>query len=203
MKRKVYISSEEAFDALRSSVESYLSISLFCYEELCKRLVVKHIPRGERLVEEGRVCDYLYFLASGFCFCYYVRDGKEFVTDLFGQGEFAFISHSFWGRRNCLFNVRASEDTTFLVLGYSDFMTLFKDFPDFKELTARIVIQRLIRQECIEPVFRCHAAKARILHFYKSHQIQEWMQHIPQYRIASWLDMTPEVFAKIWGRLDE
>lgn len=203
MKAKVYLSSEAAFDALRSSVESYLSISSDYYEELCKRLTLKRIPRGEMLIGEGQVCDYLYFLAGGFCFTYYVRDGKEFVTNLFAEGEFVFISHSFFGRRNSLFNMKTSENCTFLVLGYSDFIELFKEYQEFKELITWLVIQRLILQECIEPVFRCHTAKARILHFYKSHQIQEWMQHIPQYRIASWLNMTPEVFAKIWGRLDE
>lgn len=106
-------------------------------------------------------------------------------------------------RRNSLFNMKMSENCTFLVLGYSDFIELFKEFPEFKELITWLVIQRLILREYLEPVFRCHTAKARIQHFYKSHQIQEWMQHIPPYRIASWLNMTPEVFAKIWGRLDE
>lgn len=198
-----YISSEEALNAFRSSVESYLGTSSIYYEELCKRLVLKFIPKGEIFVSEGQVCNYFYFLASGFCFRYYVRDGKEFITDFFEEGEFAFISHSFFARRNSLFNMRTSENCTFLVLGYTDFLTLFKDFPDFRELLFQVFLQRFIRQECIEPIFRCYTAKERILYFYRSHQIQHWIQHIPQYRIASRLNMTPEVFAKIWGQLRE
>lgn len=203
MKRNAYISSEEAFDTLRSFVESYLDISSLSYEELCKCLVLKYVPKGETFVSEGQVCNYLYFLANGFCFHYYVREGREFVTDFFEKGQFAFISSSFFLRQNALSNMRTSENSTFLVLGYTDFERLFKDFHDFKELIFRIVLQRIIRKECTEPVFRCYPAKERILYFYRSHQIQNWIQHIPQYRIASRLNMTPEVFAKIWGQLRE
>lgn len=198
-----YISSEEAFNALRLSVESYLRTSSIYYEELCKRLVVKDIPKGEIFVSEGQACNFFYFLADGFCFRYYVREGKEFITDFFEVGEFAFITHSFFAHQNSLFNMRTSENSTFLVLGYADCMKLCEDFPDFKELIFQIVLQQFIRKECIEPIFRCYTAKERILHFYKSHQIQNWIQHIPQYRIASRLNMTPEVFAKIWGGLRE
>lgn len=82
-------------------------------------------------------------------------------------------------------------------------MKLCEDFPDFKELIFQIVLQQFIRKECIEPIFRCYTAKERVLHFYKSHQIQNWIQHVPQYRIASRVNMTAEVFAKIWGGLRE
>lgn len=198
-----YISSEEALNALRSSVESYLDTSSICYEEFCKRLVLKSIPQREVFISEGQVCNYLYFLADGFCFRYYVREGKEYVTNFFEKGEFVFISHSFFARRNSLFNMKTSENCTFLVLGYTDFTTLLKDFPDFRELVFQVILRQFIRQECIEPIFRCYTAKERILYFYQSHQIQNWIQHIPQYRIASRLHMTPEVFAKIWGRLRE
>lgn len=105
-----------------------------------------------------------------------------------------------WGY--LFFTVKTSECSTILVLGYTDFVMLFRDFPEFRALMFRIAVHRFIRQESVEYVFRCFTAEERIVHFWKLHQLQEWIQHIPQYRIASWLNMTPETFAKIWGSLN-
>lgn len=202
MKTNLYISSEEALETFRSFVRMYEATSAGYFEELCKRLSVKNFSKGEIILSEGQVCDHIYFLADGFCFSYYVRDGKEFIMDLFSRGEFCVLYHSFFARRNSLFTVKTSEYSTLLLLGYSDFMTLFREFPGFRQLMFQIAIHRFVRQESVEYVFRCFTAEERIVHFCQLHQLQEWIQHIPQYRIASWLNMAPETFAKIWGKLN-
>lgn len=202
MKTNLYISSEEALEIFHSFVRMYETASGGYFEELCKRLSVKNFSKGEIILSEGQVCDHIYFLADGFCFSYYVRDGKEFITDFFSQGEFCVLYHSFFARHNSLFTVKTSECSTLLLLGYSDFITLFRDFSGFRQLMFQIAVRRFIRQESIEYVFRCFTAEERIVHFCQLHQLQEWIQHIPQYRIASWLNMAPETFAKIWGKLD-
>lgn len=202
MKTNLYLSSEEALETFRAFVQMYEDTSGSYFEELCKCLAIKNIPKGEILLSEGQVCDHIYFLANGFCFCYYIRDGKEFITDFFSRGEFCLLYHSFFARRNSLFTMKTSEYSTVLMLGYTDFVRLFRDFPEFRALMFRIAVHRFIRQESVEYVFRCFTAEERIVHFWKLHQLQEWIQHIPQYRIASWLNMTPETFAKIWGSLN-
>lgn len=201
MKNHSFASQEDIFDSLQSALTSYHIHSASYYEEFCKRALVRNALKGETLVAEGQVCDSLFFVVEGFCFCYYIRDGKECIMDFFRKGEFAVIFHSFWKRQPSFLTLKTSEKTTVLVLKYTDFVWLFDAFPDFRELIFLIQMNYLIREETVRCVLRCYSAEERILFFLKSHEIQLFMRHIPQYRIASWLNMAPETFAKIWGQL--
>ena len=47
---------------------------------------------------------------------------------------------------------------------------------------------------------RSNNAEGRIRYYQDTHDIQFLLQHVPQYSVASYLNMTPETFAKIWGQ---
>lgn len=202
MKTNLFTSHEESFNFLQFCLESYHKSSGVYFEELCKRTVVKNLLKGEILVADGQICDYYYFFVEGFCFSYYTKDGKECIMDFFQKSDFATIYHSFWDRTCSCFTVKTSENSTVLMVKYSDFIWLLEHYPTFSELMFLLLIRRLMSEEVRRYVIHCYMAEERILHFVKTKEIQEFMQHIPQYRIASWLNMAPETFAKLWGQID-
>lgn len=202
MKTNLFASQEETFDLLQSILESYHKNSGMYYDELCKRSTVRNISKGETIIAEGQICDSCYFLITGFCFSYYSKEGKECIMDFFQKGDFMTVHHSFWERTSSNFTVKSSESSIVLMVKYSDFIWLLENYPDFRELLFLILIRHVMSEETRRYVIRCYMAEERIFRFVKSKEIQEFMKHIPQYRIASWLNMAPETFAKLWGQLD-
>ena len=47
--------------------------------------------KGELLLTENRVCNVLFFIAGGFCSCFYNKDGKECVMRFAGDGNFLYV----------------------------------------------------------------------------------------------------------------
>lgn len=202
MKNKSFISQEEVYTVLQSYLVENHYISDECFNELCRRIVIKTAKKEEVVSAEGQICDHIFFVAQGFCFTYCIWEGKEYILDFFKEGTFALIFHSFFGHQSSFLNMKVSEHSTLAVLKHSDYIWLSNEYKDFRDVMCRIYTDSLIRLETIQRVFRCYTAEERINFFFKSHEIQFLMKHIPQYRIASWLNMAPETFAKIWGKIN-
>ena len=202
MKNESFISQDEVYLILRSFFCENQNVSIHCFNDLCQRTAIRNVRKGELILSEGQLCDYLFFIARGFCFTYYVWEGKEHVLDFFKEGTFAFVFHSFFKRQSSCFNVRVSENSTLVGLKYSDFMDLSKNYGEFRDMMCRLYIEYWIKREVYQHVFRCYTAEERIFFFLKSHEIQDLMRHVPQYRIASWLNMAPETFAKLCGSIN-
>ena len=202
MKNESFISQDEVYLILRSFLCENHNISIPCFNELWQQATVKNIKKGGLVLSEGQLCEHIFFIAQGFCFTYYVWEGKEHVLDFFKKGSFAIVFHSFFKRQSSFFNIRVSENSTLVGLKYSDFIDLLNRYNEFNDMMCRLYIEYWIKRETNQHVFRCYTAEERIFFFLKSHEIQDLMRHVPQYRIASWLNMTPETFAKIWGSIN-
>lgn len=201
MNNKLCISKEEAYNIFKSFLVDSHSLAEDCLDELCQRVVFKTVKKGELILFEGQVCDNIFFIIQGFCFSYRVWEGKEYILNFFKEKTFVVIFHSFFLRQSSFLNLKVSENTTLAILKYSDFVYLFDQYAEFKSMMCHVYIENLVREETIQSVFRCNSAEERIYFFLRSHEIQYFMQHVPQYRIASWLNMAPETFAKLWGNL--
>lgn len=202
MKNESFISQDEVYLILRSFLCENHNISIPCFNEISQLSTIKNVRKGELVLSEGQLCDHIFFIAKGFCFTYYVWEGKEHVMDFFREGTFAIIFHSFFKRQSSLLNMRVSENSTLVSLKYSDFLYLLNSHSEFRDMMCRLYIEYWIKREINQHVFRCYTAEERIFFFLKSHEIQDLMRHVPQYRIASWLNMAPETFAKIWGSIN-
>lgn len=197
----MFISKEEAYISFRSFLTNNGSFSDECLNDLCQRIVFKMVRKGDLILLEGQICDNIFFVVQGFCFSYCIWEGKEYIVDFFREGSFAIVFHSFFLHQSSFLNLKASENTTLALLRYSDFVYLSDKYLEFKDLMSHIYIDKLVKEETVQCVFRCNTAEERIYFFFKTRDIQYFMQHVPQYRIASWLSMAPETFAKLWGNL--
>lgn len=83
MKNESFISQDEVYLILRSFFCENQNVSIHCFNDLCQRTAIRNVRKGELILSEGQLCDYLFFIARGFCFTYYVWEGKEHVLDFF------------------------------------------------------------------------------------------------------------------------
>lgn len=176
-------------------------------DEMCEAFFeccsLEHFKRGDLLVAEEMECNCLYFILQGFCSCYYVKDGKEYVLNFSQEGDFCLLPHSFLGGNKSLLNIKAMKKTMALCLRLEDFERLGENYPDFVKLFYHVLKGLVIKYEEREYRIRSNDAEGRIVYYQNIHELQHLLQHVPQYCVASWLNMTPETFAKILGRLNK
>jgi 4,5-DOPA dioxygenase extradiol len=74
------------------------------------------------MVEEGKVCNYIYFLTEGSCYSYISnKDGEENVIQFALEGYWISDLYSFFSGKNAIYTVRALEPTKVLVLRKENF----------------------------------------------------------------------------------
>ncbi|MCL3849773.1 Crp/Fnr family transcriptional regulator [Parabacteroides leei] len=167
---------------------------------LCEQKV---FSKKELLVSSGSGCNNLYFISEGFCVCYFEKDGREFVVRFFKEGDVCTPLHSFLGHKKSFFCVRANERTTALCISRKNFDYLWQHFDDFICLIYAVLEKHAVEFEEQFYWMRNLSSVERIRHCIETHEIQILLQRVPQYLVASYLQMTAEHYAKLQSRLNK
>ncbi|WP_217605587.1 Crp/Fnr family transcriptional regulator [Chitinophaga sp. GbtcB8] len=64
------------------------------WDDFSQKLLLKKYNKGEFLIREGQVENYIYFLNKGATRHYFIKDGKEFTVDFQFQGDFVTAYYS-------------------------------------------------------------------------------------------------------------
>ncbi|MFD2571577.1 Crp/Fnr family transcriptional regulator [Spirosoma soli] len=155
----------------------------------------KHLKEGELLVEEGTVCNYLYYVDRGLLRFFVWKDGVD-KTKFFTFDNYLFTSqYSFSTRQPAKENIQAVADCTLLQITYTDLQTLYEQIP-----TWRIFIQAVIQEvshftEEILTELQTETAEARYRKMLTEEP--EMIQRIPLKYLASYLGIAPQSLSRI------
>lgn len=193
---------EFAYKKLFSYLNRHCEIPDKMWSYICENSTIQTFAKNEIFINEDRECTNLYFIVSGFCACFYQKDGKEWIMYFIDESHFCLSFHSFFAKKKSLFNIKAMETTQVICIHRDHFDQLSKDYPEFVTIVYKMLENHLVETE--ERVFHMRSmnAKARVEYFMETKDIQNYMQHVHRYNIASYLNMTPETFAKLLGELN-
>lgn len=172
------------------------------FERISACCIQKEFARGDLLVTAGSSCPNLYLVLNGFCFSYFEKDGREQVMHFFGEGECCTPFSCFRGRKKSLLNVMANEDTTVLCISRENYDSLLQQSMEFLFFVNTIIEKAAIKYEEVYYQRRSKSALERVRNCRDTHEFQSLIKKVPQYRIASYLQMTPENFAKMQRNLN-
>lgn len=161
-------------------------------------LRVRTVPKGEYLVQQGNVCNYVSFINHGLLRMYYLVDGKERINEFFKEGEYCSDYRSFLLREPSATSIRAIEDTEVVDISFNDLQNLYKQIPE-ANIIGRLVAEELFIDICRRTTCEVNADAATRY----DNLIAEspWLlQRVPQYMIASYLGITPEALSRIKAR---
>ena len=148
------------------------------------------------LVNEGSLCEKIYFITRGSCYSYLLDDaGEQQVVQLAIEGYWISDLYSFFSGRNAIYSVEALEGTTVLALQRKNFddacetHTVFDRFFRLLIQNAYIALQyRLVKTKGAD-------ASSRYDEFVRLHP--DFVQRVPQYLIASYLGVKPQSLSRI------
>ena len=190
------------YEKMFTVMNNYHPVSESLRELIYDNSAPVRFTKGELLLTENRECNVLFFIAGGFCSCFYNKDGKECIIRFAGDGNFCTSWHSFLGKQRSLINIKATEDTTAVCFKREQFDKLWEESTEFVAVICRVLEMYAIESE--EKTFRMRSnqAEGRVRHCMDTREIHYLMKHVPRYNIASYLNMTQETFSKIFTQLN-
>lgn len=157
------------------------------------------ISKSKKLIEEGEVSEFLFFIQKGSVRSYYFRDDKDITISFSLEGEFITSMSSFITQTPSYENIEAMEDCEMWCISHKSLMDLFEEYHDLERAYRLLLEQYYIRLEehLIFSKFKNARERYEELIQYKP----EIIQKASVGQIASFLDMSIETLSRIRASL--
>lgn len=165
-------------------------------EAISQSIVYKKIKQHDFLVSEGKRCNHIAFLLSGFMRTFHIgEDGKEITSEFSLQNKFTSSYHSFYTRQVSFEYIQAMTDCEVLLISYDKLQKLYQHSFNMNVMGRRILenacVQREIRVKKMISLSALDYYKWFIKEFGDVYKVAQ-LQHI-----ASFLGVKPETLSRV------
>ena len=164
-----------------------------------KYFEVKDLKKKDFLLKDGKICNFIGFIADGAIRHFHVKDGVEKTCDISFEISWVTDYQSFTQSTSCIMNLQAMENTVVFVISKENLYKLYTEcnkFETFGRLMAEQVAQRATE---IAMSLSSDKPEERFQNLIKKHP--DLFQRIPQKYIASFLGVSPESLSRIRSRI--
>jgi len=165
------------------------------WEGLEKLLVLKKLKKGELLIREGEVCNYVSFINKGMMRIYINAVKQEVSLGFIGQNDYLSSYVSFLTRKPSHENIEALEDTEVLNLSYNSMQKLYKEFPIYEIVGRKIAENLFIMVSLRTNALLLLSPEERYNEMIENSPML--LQQLPQYMLASFIGITPRHLSRI------
>lgn len=185
-------------DSLLKYIHFLTDFSEESWEKLQPALTKKKFHKNELLLQEGQVCDTLFYVEKGYCKSYYEIDGIIKNTGFFFENEIATNITSFGTGLKSEFNIIACEPLTVVLFDKQKLLQIARQNPEVDALGRNCLRLLATKQEEFVTLFKLYAAKERLRYVEINYPLM--LQRIPLTQLASFLGVTRETLSRIRKR---
>jgi CRP-like cAMP-binding protein len=160
---------------------------------------IKKLNKKEFLLQDGKVCNFIGFIANGTIRHFHIKDGVEKTCDISFENSWVTDFQSFTHNTSCIMNLQAMEDTTVFVIRKVNLYKLYNEcnkYETFGRLMAEEVAQRATE---IAMSLSSDKPQERFQNLLKKQP--DLFQRVPQKYIANFLGVSPESLSRIRSRI--
>jgi CRP-like cAMP-binding protein len=183
------------YSKVKAYISQFIELSDQEWAEKEKLLIPKSLKKGELLLTEGQVCNFVSFVNEGYFRVFRLVDDKEVTVNFFFENSIASDYISFITRQPAKENIEALRDAEVLQLSYDSMQQLREQTPAFERFG------RIIAEKSFIALYKRSNAllykKPEELYLELRRQRPKIIERIPQYFIASYLGITPEYLSRI------
>lgn len=184
------------YTPLLDHIQKFIQLEPEELQQLTGYFEYKKLKKKELLLQEGNICDKQHFIVKGCCRMYINNEKGQEQTMQFGIENWWITDYlSFHNHTLTHFNIQAIETMEVISINSSSLEELLMKVPKL-ERYFRLVLQKAFgaSQFRIKFLFTL-SAEERYHHF--NNLFPDFVQRVPQYMIASYLDFSPEFLSKI------
>lgn len=180
---------------LKKYISKYVMLQNGELEYFASLLEAKTFTKKEYLLHSGSICKYQFFLVKGLVRTYYVDDsGTERIVQFGIENWWVTDMNSFIHQEPSLVNIQAIETTKVLCIRKDRLDQAYAKSHNIERLFRLITEKWLIAQQKHSQYMKS-SSKERYLRLVNA--IPNFVQRVPQYMIASYLDITPEYLSEL------
>ncbi|GAA3613424.1 Crp/Fnr family transcriptional regulator [Flavivirga amylovorans] len=152
--------------------------------------------KKEFILKEGEVCKIKFFITKGLIRIFEIdKKGNENIHHFGIENWWMTNMESFVTEQPSLLYIQALEETTLLTISKANLEKAFITIPKLERLFRIITEKMVIAIDRKNEHFLKMTSKERYLGFIK--ELKDFSQRVPQYMIASYLDITPEYLSEL------
>ncbi len=160
---------------------------------------VKHLKKKEFLLQDGKVCNFIGFIAEGSIRHFHVKDGVEKTCDISFENSWTTDFQSFTHNTSGIMNLQAMEPTMVFIIRKENLYKLYsvcRQYETFGRLMAEQVAQRATE---IAMSLSSEKPEERFANLMRKQP--DLFQRVPQKYIANFLGISPESLSRIRNRI--
>lgn len=160
---------------------------------------VKNLKKKEFLLQNGKICNFIGFIAKGSIRHFHIKEGVEKTCDIAFENAWVTDFHSFTHDAPCIINLQALEDTRIFFIQKENLYKLYQicsTYETFGRLMAEQVAQRATE---IAMSLSSDKPEERFQNLLKKQP--DLFQRVPQKYIANFLGISPESLSRIRHRV--
>ncbi|WP_282124197.1 Crp/Fnr family transcriptional regulator [Algibacter mikhailovii] len=183
-------------EQVKTYLNRYVLFSDSEIDEIYSKLSYKTVPKKDFILREGQVCKKKYFILNGLLRSFYIDSkGNEKITQFALENWWVTDMESFINQTPALSSIQALEKTEVLIIDKIDLENLYVSIPKLERLFRIITENMLIAIQRRNNVYLQMKSKDRYFDLIK--QLPNFIQRVPQYMIASYLEITPEYLSEL------
>lgn len=165
-------------------------------DRIQKSLFTKTYKKGEFLLEENKVCGHKFFILKGLVRAFHTdHKGNEKVNLFAIENWWITDMDSLINQKPSFNTIQALENSQVLILSKDDLETLYLQVPKLERVFRLITEKFAIALQRKDEIFMKRNSSQRYFNLVQS--IPNFVQRVPQYMIASYLDITPEYLSEL------
>lgn len=188
--------SKKPKEQIKKYIERYVTLTEEEHDEFYKALDTVTVKKKEHLILEGAYCTKQYFILEGLLRMYHVDEKGDDHIELFAIENW-WVTHmdSFVNGTPSNAALQALENSKLLVLEKHKLESLYIKIPKLERLFRKITEGLYIATQRKQETYMKLSSKER----YESlrHSFPDFVQRVPQYMIASYLNISPEYLSEI------
>lgn len=186
-------------EAISAYLNRYVRFDTDEIDHFYENLTEKYYAKKEYLLRHGKVCKYYYFILKGLVRTFYVDDqGKERITQFAIENWWVTDMESFKKEQPSVNNIQSLEDSVILSISKERLEKLYDELPKLERFFRLMTENMLIAIQKRNQYYLKMNSKDLYEQLVKT--LPEFAQRVPQYMLASYLEITPEYLSELRRR---
>ncbi|MEG1228441.1 MAG: Crp/Fnr family transcriptional regulator [Flavobacterium sp.] len=175
-------------------INSFQKLDEETEEAVKKYFVEEKFKRNEVIIEEGKICDKIYFIQSGIIRRFSMDESIEVTKWIYTDNQFVTSMSSFFEQKPSFEIFQASEETTVYSLSFDDEQILLS-YPLFSSFHLKLLRLYLSKINEFHHQFRLMSAQQKYLYLLKS--FPQIIKKAKLKDIASLIGVSQETLSRI------
>lgn len=197
--KRVTCKHREMNELIFNEINKILNLPPELLDGFFNKLKPLNLKKGDYFLTEGELCKKIALVTNGEFYSYYQKDGNDIIEDFCLEGCFLADYPAFINQARAQKNFKALEDSQLLTLSKEELDKLYQSNSAY-ERAGRLMAEYLFtgwESKLRDNIFL--SPTERYIKLIKTRP--DILQRVPQYLIASFLNITPQYLSQIRNKM--